>query len=156
MTEMLRNYLALALAAAGFASWLAYLGWLVAVTRPEQSLMALGSEFWPSRAWLAAAESIVEVRREDGGLLVTHVFRSPGDGPGAGDWLPRETGEALERRLNGGCDESSWIIALKKSSAKAGEFRWILSQDPPVPGRRQGPARLIPATPWAKAWLSGG
>ncbi|MFM7541735.1 MAG: hypothetical protein ACKO9Z_18960 [Planctomycetota bacterium] len=156
MNEMRRNNTTLALAAAGFALWLGYLAWLVAATRPEESLMALGSEFWPSRAWLAAAESIVEVRREGGGLMVTHVFRSPADGPGAGDWLPRETGEALERRLNGGSDESSWIIALRKSSPKPGEIRWFLSQDPPVPGRRQGPARLIPATPWARAWISGG
>lgn len=153
---MNRNLAILIVACLGFGSWLGYLGWLVSNRRPEPILESLGKEFWPSSAWMASAETLVEVRPVDKGHEVVRVFKAAQGGPIVGQTLPTEASQILLKRVGEENADSSWIVGLENYGSEGQGARWRLSGDPAVPGRREGPPRVVPATPWSRAWMPKG
>lgn len=153
---MSRNMTYLIIAGLAFGCWLGYLGWLAASRRPEPILEALGKEFWPSRAWMAASEALVEVKPAGKGHEVVRVFKTAPGAPNVGEGLPVEASLELLKRVGEEKWDSSWIIGLEKNSQGGGHAVWGLAGDPMVPGRRGGQPRVVPATPWARAWLPKG
>ena len=153
---MSRNLTYLLIAFLAFGCWLGYLGWLVANRRPEPILETLGKEFWPSRAWMAASEVLVEVKPAGKGHEVVRVFKAAQGAPNVGEGLPVEASLDLLKRVGEEKGDSSWIIGLEKNSHGGGQAVWGLVGDPMVPGRRGGTPRVVPATPWARAWMPKG
>lgn len=140
--------------------WLGYLGWLVACRRPEPLLPTSIYTSWPSRAWLASTQVIVEVETTGAAMKILKVYQDPTRSWQLGQELPAALRSAIEESLERiALDQprpSSWIIGLQASHLPEGKTEWILAADPAVPGRNQGAPRLIPATPWTRAWLPTG
>lgn len=144
------------LAAIAFGTWLGYLGWLVGNRRPEPILERLGQDYWPSAAWMAVSEALVEVRMAKDSLVVMRVFKAGGAGPGVGEELPAPLVKVVKDRIAPEEGHSSWIIGLAKTTGEGGKPSWRLVVDPVVPGRLGGLPRVVPATGWTRAWMPRG
>ena len=140
--------------------WLGYLAWLVAERRPEPILQTAGLTSWPSRAWLASTDAVLEIKETVSGMEIVTVFKSPANSWKAGQVLNEELATAMQNALTGlappTSQPSSWIIGLQSTNPPERKQEWKLANDPAVPGRKEGPPRIIPATPWARAWMPTG
>lgn len=137
--------------------WLGYLAWLVAERRPEPILQTTGLTSWPSRAWLASTDAVLEIKNTATGMEIVTVFKSPPESWKAGQILNEELATAMQNALTGSApptpQPSSWIVGLQSTNPPERKQEWKLANDPAVPGRKEGPPRIIPATPWARAWM---
>ena len=153
---MPRNLAILIISGFAYGIWLGYLGWMVSCRRPEPILETLGKDFWPSRPWIAASEALVEVKPTGAGHEVVQVYKSAPGSPGVGEVLAKEVSLGLLKRVGEEKGDSSWIIGLVKNSQGGLPAGWDLVGDPLVPGRRGGTQRVVPATPWTRAWMPKG
>jgi hypothetical protein len=140
--------------------WLSYLAWLVTTSRPEPILQTTGLASWPSRAWLASVDAVIEIKSANSGMEIVSVFKAPTStwqsGQKLDDALNAAVETALVRMTPSASQASSWIIGLQAFISGEGKPEWKLANDPPVPGRKEGPPRMIPATAWARAWMASG